>query len=221
MLDELIAAIKAGNEERVRGLVSQDEELVNAKDGELPVVMLAAYHGQRAIAELLIALGAEADVFVAAALGNADRLAILLKGHREVANSYSGDGWTPLALAAHFGQAPAARLLLSVGAEVNARSRNANENTPLHAAVAGRRQELAQLLVEAGADVNARDAGGWTPMHLAAHGGAAGIVEALLAAGADPSIPNEEGQTPLQTAERQGHDEVVAVLRTAGEVQQR
>lgn len=213
MRDELIDAIRAGDEERVRGLVARDAGLANAKDGDLPVVMLATYHGQRAIAEMLIALGAEVDVFVASALGYADRLAMVLKGNREVVNTYSHDGWTPLALSAYFGHPSAARLLLSVGAEVNARSRNANGNTPLHAAVAGRRPEMVELLIAAGAELNARDASGWTALNVAAHAGDAGMVEALLAAGADPAIANEEGQAPLQTAERQEHHEVAAMLQ--------
>jgi uncharacterized protein len=215
MKEELIEAIKAGDEERVRALIATGEELVNVRSGDTPAVMLAIYHGHRSIALALVAHGADVDIFTAAALGNADRLAILLKGRNHIVNTCSPEGWTPLALASYFGWPPAARLLLSVGADINARSRNDNQNTPLHAAVAGKRQEMVDFLIEAGADLNARDGRGWTPLNLAAHEGPPGLVESLLAAGADPSIPNNDGHTPLQTAERENRPEAAAALRTA------
>lgn len=213
MTQPFIDAIKAGDDDLVRALLAGDETLANAHDGELPVVMLAAYHGQRAVAQTLIDHGADVDVFAAAALNKADRLAILLKGDGGLVNSHSHDGWTPLALAAHFGSRESAKLLLAAGADHGIRSQNPTGNTPLHAAVAGKRHEIVELLVEAGADVNAQDADGWTPLNLAAHEGVADTVSYLLANSADPSIPAANGQTPLQTAEREGKTEALGALR--------
>ena len=196
-------AIKAGDDDRVRTLLAGDETLANAKQGELPAVMLAAYYGQRAVAQTLIDHGADVDVFAAAALNKADRLALLLRDP-DVINSHSHDGWTPLALAAHFGSRESAKLLLAAGADHSVRSKNPTGNTPLHAAVAGKRHDIVELLIEAGADVNAQDADGWTPLNLAAHEGAPETVSLLLANGADQLIPANSGQTPVQTAEREG-----------------
>src|SRR5688500_16638037 len=110
MTQQLIDAIKTGDDDRVRALLAEDETLANTRSGELPVVMLAAYYGQRAVAQTLIDLGADVDVFTAAALNKADRLAILLKGNGDLVNSHSHDGWTPLALAAHFGSRESTKL---------------------------------------------------------------------------------------------------------------
>lgn len=214
MKEQLIEAIKVGDDDSVRALLAEDETLANARSGELPVVMLAAYHGQRTVAQTLIDHGADVDVFAAAALNKADRLAILLKGDSNAINGHSHDGWTPLGLAAHFGARESAKLLLAAGADLGVRSKNSTGNTPLHAAVAGKRHEIVVLLVEAGADVNAQDADGWTPLHLAAHIGMRDSVLYLIAHGADPSIPTNAGQTPLQTAERAGKGEILEVFRT-------
>jgi ankyrin repeat protein len=210
--EQLVEAIKAGDDDRVRMLLARDETLVNAKHGDLPVVMLAAYYGQRDVAQTLIDHGADVDVFAAAAVNKADRLALLLRDPDAI-NRHSHDGWTPLALAAHFGARASAKLLLAAGADLSVRSKNPTGNTPLHAAVAGKRHELVELLVEAGADVNAQDADGWTPLNLAAHEGIPETVSLLLANRADPTIPANNGQTPVQTAEREGKTAALEILR--------
>jgi ankyrin repeat protein len=97
-----------------------------------------------------------------------------------------------------------------------ASSRNRQGNTPLHAALAGRRAGTARLLVQRGADVNLPDAAGWTPLHLAAHEGNVEMVRDLLEAGADPHAARGDGQTPLGVALAEGNGEVAGVLR--GEV---
>ncbi len=113
----LIDAIKRGDENRVRGLVYEDERLANASDGKVPAVLLAMHHGHRGIAQALVDLGADVDVFTAAALNNPTRLAMSLRGQLNLVNAHNSEGWTPLGLAARFGAIAAARLLLSLGAD--------------------------------------------------------------------------------------------------------
>ena len=86
-------------------------------------------------------------------------------------NAFAFDGWTPLHLAAFFGQLDAVRILLDSGADLRAVSRNSMKNTPLHAATAGKHEQIARLLLEHGADPHAIDAGGYTPAKIAAENG--------------------------------------------------
>ncbi len=88
--------------------------------------------------------------------------------HREfMAKNGAADGWTPLHLAAHYGQLEIARALIQKGADLNAIADNEIANTPLHAAVAGGKTGLAELLKEAGARLELKDRNGFTPSELA------------------------------------------------------
>src|SRR5215469_5866347 len=82
----------------------------------------------------LVAADPSLAVFAAAVQGDVAALEKLVSGDRSLVRAQSGDGWTPLHLAAHFGQTEAVRCLLNKGADVNARSGNQMANTPLHAA---------------------------------------------------------------------------------------
>lgn len=56
-----------------------------------------------------------------------------------------------------------------------------SRNTALHAALAGRAWEVAELLVERGADENAVDSAGLTPLNNAASGKSERLAALLLA----------------------------------------
>ncbi len=155
----------------------------------MSALLTAVYHGHADMVASLIEHGAELDLFSAAATGNTARLEVLLSAQPTAINEHSPDGWTALALAAHFNQVGAVGLLLEQGASLTVRSRNSNGNTPLHAALAGRNLETARLLLAASADVNAADAAGWTPLHLAADSGSAELV--LLVLGERPFVDPE------------------------------
>src|SRR5205085_5329151 len=130
-------------------------------------ILTAVYNDRKEIANLLVARGATLTLFESCAAGEFDRVERLLASGADV-NAFSEDGWTPLHLAAFFGHARVAELLLAHGADTAARSTNPNANTPLHAALAANQKMVAGLLIGHGADVNAADGGGWRPLHLAA-----------------------------------------------------
>jgi ankyrin repeat protein len=171
---------------------------------------------------LLVARGATLSLFEACAAGEVERVERLLHESASGAvgataiNDYSADGWTPLHLAAFFGHARIAELLIAHHADVLARSRGANGNTPLHAALAGNHTFVAGLLIGHGADVNAADAQGWRPLHLAAANNNMDAITQLIAQGADVHAPNGEAKTPLSLATEKNHREAAALLRRFG-----
>jgi ankyrin repeat protein len=164
----------------------------------------------------LVAADPSLAIFAASILGDTGQLDQLLTANRSLIGLLSTDGWTPLHLAAFFGQTEAAKLLLNKGAIVNAKSTNPMQNMPLHAACAGRHIEVARLLIEHGAPVNARQHGGWSPLHAAAQNGDIELAKALLAAGADVNVRAENNQMPLDLALTKGQQAMVEYLESNG-----
>src|SRR6185295_808854 len=94
-----IDAIKAGEFERVKAMVSADPTLIDARSrtGD-SAILTAVYHRQKEIVNLLVARGARLSIFDACAAGETERVERLL-GERESGapgvNDYSPDRCTP------------------------------------------------------------------------------------------------------------------------------
>ena len=212
--EAMISAVTAGDTPAVVKLLEEDPSLAMARGADgVSAVLLARYRFDRPTLDVLLAADPELDVFEAAAVGRLDRLKDRLAAAPDAATSFSPDGFTALHLAAFFGRAEAARILLESGASVEAYTRNPFANQPLHAAAAGQHVEVCRLLLAAGADVNATQHGGFTPLHEAAQHGDDEMVELFLSAGADPAIVVEDGRSAADLAEAAGHPDVAARLR--------
>jgi ankyrin repeat protein len=203
--EELFAAIDDGDVARVTALLDGDPSLATARDPQgVSALMRARYRFDRGLVEAVQSRVGQMDLFEAASAGDLDRLTELLAVDPASIDSRSGDGFTALHLAAFFGRDDAARLLVSRGADVDARGRGWMTGTPLHSAAAGRHAGVLDVLLEAGADPNARQSGGWTPLHAAARNGDVASVRLLLAAGADPAAANDDGMDVLESAGMSG-----------------
>lgn len=166
-LEALVEAAKIGDLEALRVILESKPGLAAQRlpSGESPL-MAALYRGHHAVVDFLMDAGAEVDVFTAAATGRLADLGKALELPGAV-TAFSYDGWTPLHLAAFFGQLGAVERLLEAGADARAVSRNSLENTPLHAGTAGKHSDVALRLLEAGADPDVVDSGGHTPRRIA------------------------------------------------------
>jgi ankyrin repeat protein len=150
---------------------------------ELSPLMQALYEGDGGRAEAL--RHPELDVFEAAAVGDVERLRVLLDADPALVSAWSVDGFTPLHYAAFFGTSETVRLLAERGADLEAPARNeeiAGRARPLHSAVAAGRRETVEVLLAAGADPRAQRPGGGTPLEEAELTGRAELAELLRSA---------------------------------------
>jgi len=199
-------AIKGGRLDEVKALATSDPALINARDvSGASAILFSIYNGREDIAEALVDLGGPLDLFEASALGRVERIEEILRADPQRASEYAPDGFTPVALAAFFGHADAARALIAAGAEVRAPARNAFKVQALHAAVAGRNLDIVKAVLEAGADPNAQQQAGFRPIHEAGTNANRALAELLLAHGADPLLPADSGKSALDLARENGH----------------
>jgi len=212
--DDLIAAVIAGEAQRVAAMVGEDPALASSRDTEgVSALMLSRYRSNRAVTDALIGADPDFDIFEAAALGYLDRLRERIADDAAAVSSRSADGYTALHFAALFAKPEAARILLEAGAPVDAVSANETRVQALHSAAAGRQIDICRLLLAAGAEVDARQAGGFTPLHEAARHGDPEMVELFLSAGADPAAMTDDGRHAADIAEASAHPDVARRLR--------
>jgi ankyrin repeat protein len=211
--NDIFEAIAAGDLERVQKLAAGDAAVATARDEQgLSAVIQAVYHGQTHIVDELLAAYPELDVFEASAVGRTVSVRELLERDPDLVSSFSPDGFTPLHLAAFFGHAEIAHLLVAGGADVEAVARNPMRVQPLHSAAATSQLEIARLLIEAGADVNEQQERGFTPLHAAAQNGDLELARLLVEHGADPERATEDGRRAADFAGERASKELLALL---------
>ncbi len=210
--------IRRGQSAELTAEVEAHPELAGARDAQgVSALLWTVYTRQTVMRDVLRVCLPDLDIFEAAALGDLLRLRVLLDADPAALQSFSGDGWTPLHLAAAFAGPDAVRLLLERGADVHAVSRNPQQNQPLHAALAlSGDLETIRLLLDAGAAVNATQAGGFTPLHSAASAGRRQAAELLVARGANPAQTDHQGNSSAHYARQRGHAELADWLDSAG-----
>ena len=170
---------------------------------------------RRDVAECLISHGAAVDVFMAAGLGLTDMLGDMLKMSLTVVNSVDNSGYVPLHWAAWKKKKDCLELLVSHGADVNARNPKFYE-TPLHLAVNECWEEGVRLLLASGANANEKDFLGHSALHHAASNDSVILARMLVASGANVDDARNDGQTPLHCAASDGAVHVARVLIEAG-----
>lgn len=181
-LDETVAAIGSGNTDRAISLA------------ESSVFQTCSRSVQCGLLALMIRSGV--DVM----LGYVREK---VTGDRALVHERLRYGRTLLQEAAAAGNQPMTELLLSMGADPNARDKSGH--TPLYSlanecGVEGG-GDVVRTLVRAGADVNANDGvKHCTPLHMAARRGNLEIAEALLDCGGNIEARDSVGDTPLRRA---------------------
>ncbi|MDB6063834.1 MAG: Ankyrin repeat-like protein [Pedosphaera sp.] len=181
---------EANEVERIKALIKDSPDLINAKD-ELgrPPLCNAASKGWTEAAKFLLENKANIEA----------------RAHDQ----------TPLMMSVEAGKPDMVDLLLSKRADVNATcpdTTHAPGRTALHAAARAGRKTIAEALLAHGANVNAKDSNGSTPLHLAAQAGYKAVAELLLAHKADFSIKDTSGRAVLDAAVDGGNRSIVEWL---------
>uniref|UniRef100_A0A4W5MDH2 Ankyrin 2 n=1 Tax=Hucho hucho TaxID=62062 RepID=A0A4W5MDH2_9TELE len=125
-------------------------------------------------------------------------------------NRTTESGFTPLHIAAHYGNVNVATLLLNRGAAVDFTARNGI--TPLHVASKRGNTNMVRLLLDRGSQIDAKTRDGLTPLHCAARSGHDPAVELLLERGAPMLARTKNGLSPLHMSAQGDHVECVKHL---------
>lgn len=186
---------------------------------------VACTDGRMDVARFLRTRTQKLDIWEAAALGDAKRVRQLLRADpKQVrAEDRAVDDEQPLHLA---GSASVAKLLISKGASVNARSA-AFDTTPLHEAAGRGANGVVRLLLAHRANIESPDQLGRTPLHFAAGSGNVKTVAYLISRGATVNAKTTAksvvrarvvpaGSTPLRVAVIIGNHTISRYLRKHG-----
>jgi len=211
----LVQALKDGNTNAVRAIVSKTAAEVNAlePDGTTPLHW-AAHFDNLAAADVLIKAGAKVQaanrygatpLWLAAVNGNAAMVERLLAGGADP-NTKMAEGDTVLMTAARTGNVAVVRALVRKGADVNAKEEWKGQ-TALMWAAASNNTATVEALIEAGADVQARTK--YKPPFVTRGGG-------LRSAERSSDVTRQAGFTALMFAVRAGAMDTVKVLLKSG-----
>lgn len=187
----LMAAVDGGEPEVVKALLTAGASRdIHFRSGSFfwSPLHVAAFHGNRPVAKLLMQAGAKVK--------SKDR---------------AGD--TPLHIAASKGHMQMVSDLLAHGASMKAK--NNNGNTALHHAAEHNRCEIVSLLIRNGAKVDALNYDFGSPLCVAVHNGHVSTTNALLVAGADTSLRiggSCNDYSPLDIAARDGDTDIMRML---------
>ncbi|XP_041426173.1 ankyrin-3 isoform X36 [Xenopus laevis] len=178
----LAVALQQGHDQVVSLLLENDTK----GKVRLPALHIAARKDDTKAAALLLQNDHNADV-----------------ESKMMVNRTTESGFTPLHIAAHYGNINVATLLLNRGAAVDFTARN--DITPLHVASKRGNANMVKLLLDRGSKIEARTRDGLTPLHCGARSGHEQVVGMLLDRGAPIMPKTKNGLSPLHMATQGDH----------------
>ncbi|XP_031417492.1 ankyrin-3 isoform X26 [Clupea harengus] len=202
-------------------LDSSSSQSIATEDGFTPLAV-ALQQGHDQVVSLLLENDTKGKVrlpalHIAARKDDTKAAALLLQNDHNadveskmMVNRTTESGFTPLHIAAHYGNINVATLLLNRGAAVDFKARN--DITPLHVASKRGNANMVRLLLERGSRIDAKTKDGLTPLHCAARSGHEQVVQMLLERGAPILSKTKNGLSPLHMATQGDHLNCVQLL---------
>ncbi|XP_078498779.1 ankyrin-3 isoform X6 [Lissotriton helveticus] len=202
-------------------LANGSSQSIATEDGFTPLAV-ALQQGHDQVVSLLLENDTKGKVrlpalHIAARKDDTKAAALLLQNDHNadveskmMVNRTTESGFTPLHIAAHYGNINVATLLLNRGAAVDFTARN--DITPLHVASKRGNANMVKLLLDRGAKIDARTKDGLTPLHCGARSGHEQVVEMLLDRSAPLLSKTKNGLSPLHMATQGDHLNCVQFL---------
>jgi ankyrin repeat protein len=220
-------AARKGDLKKVNALIQADPKVVNERDGDGNTPLhVAALHGELAVAQALVAAGADinaknteapfqpGDMWAVISSSNHQDPVSLLKV-KGVNSEDNKNGYTPLDLAAFSVRyMPMVKFLIDKGAYVNAAS--AAGATPLFWAVMREQKDEVQYLVDHGANVNAATAYGDTILDMILHLQYTSMLPIILTKDVDVNALDQSQHRPLTYALQMDDHRWAELLRKKG-----
>ncbi|XP_067311758.1 ankyrin-3 isoform X7 [Pseudorasbora parva] len=202
-------------------LENNSSQSIATEDGFTPLAV-ALQQGHDQVVSLLLENDTKGKVrlpalHIAARKDDTKSAALLLQNDHNadveskmMVNRTTESGFTPLHIAAHYGNINVATLLLNRGAAVDFMARN--DITPLHVAAKRGNGNMVKLLLDRGSKIDAKTKDGLTPLHCGARSGHEQVVEMLLDRGAPILSKTKNGLSPLHMATQGDHLNCVQLL---------
>ncbi|KNC55764.1 ankyrin repeat protein [Thecamonas trahens ATCC 50062] len=230
MSSTLVAAVNAGDVERVRELVGNPNEAASlglARSG-LTVLHTAVSLKDAGVVQALIAGGADVNaktdddaaltpLQMAVRAGASDLVKVLLDAEASI-EAPPGSLSVLHDVSSTFNGAKILKIMFDERC-IDVDVRGPGKNTPLHSAAASGYAEVAELFLRARADTAAVNADGQTPLTLAIEGGHLGLVRLLLDYGADPTQKRGDKLAPLAVAVSAGLPAMYRIILAALPIQ--
>lgn len=210
-------AVGEGKTEIVR-MLSVYQQLLDSKGkSDLTPLMIAAEKGFQDCCELLLKVGANPLVtdkqgwsaMHRAAQQGKTEIVRMLSANKQLLNSKTKVGATPLILAARNGHTELCELLLREGADPLAQQLGLNA---MHWAISWHKIEVVRMFAANRQLINSKDKDGCTPLMKASWFACLEEFKILLKAGADPLATDITGRNAMHCAAYCGEPEVVKML---------